>query len=321
MQHGLLDNADTWITNEPDIAPGFQMARAGFDCWFGNSRGNKYSRYHVSIPRNDEVFWEFTWQHMADFDVPAMVDYVLQQTGKEKLVYIGHSQGTSTMFAHLADNPDFSEKLNLFIALAPIASVTNHNSPVFKLLGDVRLAAIMQFLGVYDFAPYFGLPWFVYEACTALNMVCADIIEAFADEDINVDNLDRFPVILAHEPGGTSTRNMQHWTQCYDSYDYEVMPKFDYGSLTNMRVYHQSTPPAYNLTRIDAKVAWFVGTKDRLADPTDVAWLEKQLAPGVLVSKTELENFGHMTALWGKNMTYFEQAVSLAKKYSSEEDF
>ena len=52
-----------------------------------------------------------------------------------------------------------------------------------------------------------------------------------------------------------------------------------------------------------------------------MAWLEKQLAPGVLVSKTELENFGHMTALWGKNMTYFEQAVSLAKKYSSEEDF
>ena len=23
MQHGLLDNADTWITNEPDTAPGF----------------------------------------------------------------------------------------------------------------------------------------------------------------------------------------------------------------------------------------------------------------------------------------------------------
>lgn len=77
MQHGLLDNSDTWITNSPDIAPGFQMARAGFDCWFGNSRGNKYSRYHTYLPRSSEVFWEFTWQHMAEFDVPAMVNYVL----------------------------------------------------------------------------------------------------------------------------------------------------------------------------------------------------------------------------------------------------
>ena len=71
--------------------------------------------------------------------------------------------------------------------------------------------------------------------------------------------------------------------------------------------------PTYNLTNINAKVAWFVGTGDRLANPTDVAWLETQLAPGVLVSKTELENFGHMTAIWGKNMTYFEQAISLTK--------
>lgn len=67
------------------------MARAGFDCWFGNSRANKYSRYHTYLPRSSEEFWEFTWQHMGEFDVPADVNYVLNVTGADKLTWIGHS--------------------------------------------------------------------------------------------------------------------------------------------------------------------------------------------------------------------------------------
>ena len=61
FQHGLLDNSDTWITNDPDKAPGFMMVNAGFDCWFSNARGNKYSRYHTYLSRDSKEFWEFSW--------------------------------------------------------------------------------------------------------------------------------------------------------------------------------------------------------------------------------------------------------------------
>lgn len=29
---------------------------------------------------------------MAQYDIPGMIDYVLQQTGQDSLYYIGHSQ-------------------------------------------------------------------------------------------------------------------------------------------------------------------------------------------------------------------------------------
>lgn len=36
---------------------------------------------------------------MAEFDLPANLNYVTEKTGYEKVVYIGHSQGTTQFWA------------------------------------------------------------------------------------------------------------------------------------------------------------------------------------------------------------------------------
>ena len=70
---------------------------------------------------------------MASHDLPAMVDYVRKETGQEKISYMGHSQGTTQMFAALAQKEDYwSERINLFIACAPVI-VPNHRSKLFKI--------------------------------------------------------------------------------------------------------------------------------------------------------------------------------------------
>ena len=51
--------------------------------WLGNFRGNTYSRAHLSLnPDVDNDYWRFTWDEMARRDLPAMLDYVIEQTGK-----------------------------------------------------------------------------------------------------------------------------------------------------------------------------------------------------------------------------------------------
>ena len=97
MQHGILDSANCWIVNYPEVAPVFVAARAGYDVWLGNSRGNTYSLGHTTLdPNHDEKeYWDFSWYEMGQYDLPAVIDYIQTSTGGQKVAYIGHSQGTT----------------------------------------------------------------------------------------------------------------------------------------------------------------------------------------------------------------------------------
>merc|ERR1711990_774331 len=80
MQHGLEDSSAAWVLAGPDHgAPAFRLAAQGYDVWLGNFRGNTYSRGHLSLnPDLDHQFWRFTWDEMAKYDLPTMLDYVME---------------------------------------------------------------------------------------------------------------------------------------------------------------------------------------------------------------------------------------------------
>ncbi len=92
MQHGILDSSATWINNSPDKAPAFILADAGYDVFLGNSRGNYESRHHETLnPDKDAAFWDFSWEEMGTYDLPAMITKALEVSGAKKLAYVGHS--------------------------------------------------------------------------------------------------------------------------------------------------------------------------------------------------------------------------------------
>ncbi len=93
LQHGLLDAATTLVLNYPDQSLAFILVDIGYDVWFGNVRGNRYSRAHVKYnPNHDEAFWDFSWDKMASIDLPSMIYYILNVTKHTQISYIGHSQ-------------------------------------------------------------------------------------------------------------------------------------------------------------------------------------------------------------------------------------
>ena len=98
LQHGLIDSADDWVMNDEKGSLGLILANAGYDVWLTNSRGNKYSRISTNVTTNHKEFWDYSFQEMGQYDVKVNIDFILKMTGKKKLTYVGHSQGTSQMF-------------------------------------------------------------------------------------------------------------------------------------------------------------------------------------------------------------------------------
>lgn len=64
---------------------------------------------------------DYSFHEMGYYDLPACIDYILQNTGYPQLEYIGHSQGTSIFFVLASTRPEYNQKINYMSALAPIA--------------------------------------------------------------------------------------------------------------------------------------------------------------------------------------------------------
>lgn len=86
--------------------------------------------------------FDYSFHDIAIYDVPAMIDYVLEKTGHLNLYYIGYSQGTTSFFAMLSEKPEYNAKVRSMISLAPIAFMSNQKSPLIKLL--VRFYNVME---------------------------------------------------------------------------------------------------------------------------------------------------------------------------------
>jgi pimeloyl-ACP methyl ester carboxylesterase len=91
MMAGLECDMNFWLANDPDVTPAFVLANAGYDVWLANNRGTRYGTAHVSLDVKSEEFWSFNQEQLGLYDLPANIDFVLKQTGQQKLTYVGHS--------------------------------------------------------------------------------------------------------------------------------------------------------------------------------------------------------------------------------------
>lgn len=218
LQHGILDSSDGWAMNTADRALAFIISDQGYDVWLSNSRGNKYSRKHVSLdPDWDDEFWYFDWEDMGEFDVPANIEYVKKQTGYKQVIFIGHSQGTQQFFYALSGNHQYlKENVSIFIALGPVANLKNCKSGLltFAAMFIDAMDAACYSLDINEFFPYDYLESKTFGAlCWSLPDLCKFGDSLIADERPDVDDTDRFLVYMAHNPSGTSRKCIDHDAQ------------------------------------------------------------------------------------------------------------
>lgn len=155
VMHGMLSSSADFILMGPGIALAYFLHDEGYDVWLGNCRGNRYSTAHRTLDPNSQAFWMFSWDEIGRFDLPAMIDYVIDQTGQPRIQYIGHSQGTTSFWVMCSQRPDYNSKILAMHALAGAAWMHNTISPFTRWLAlNLRSTeAALEALGDWYFAP------------------------------------------------------------------------------------------------------------------------------------------------------------------------
>jgi len=301
LQHGFVDSSATWTMNPPSQSLAFILADNGFDVWLGNSRGNVYSNKHIHLTTKDDEYWDFSWDEMAKYDLPACVEYVLNVTEHQQLHYVGHSQGTTIGFAGFSQNKVLASKIRTFFALAPVATV-QHIKGAIKFLSNFApfMKKIIDLFGIRDFLPSNAILEFIaQEICGhshSSEKACGNIVFLIAGFDTSNLNDTRLPVYLSHLPAGTSVKDFLHYLQMVKSGKFIM---YDYGSTEkNQFNYHQSTPPLYNISSCEVPVAIYSGSQDWLADPEDIHNSILPFLPNILSTKN-LDSWNHLDFVWG----------------------
>ncbi|KAK2450124.1 triacylglycerol lipase [Trifolium repens] len=212
IQHGLFCDAVVWLFNSPEESLGFILADSGFDVWLVNGRGTKYSSMHTSLSPNDMAYWDWSWDELASYDLPASVQYVYNYT-RQKIHYVGHSQGTLIAFAALSQGK-LLNMLRSTALLSPIAHMNLIPSELTKAFADLFLANVVYWLGLREFIPNVDVETkFVQGICNTLNLNCADLILPLLTGPNCCINSSRIDFYLDHEPQPTATKNLIHFSQ------------------------------------------------------------------------------------------------------------
>eukprot|EP01111_Echinosteliopsis_oligospora_P010324 TRINITY_DN3185_c0_g1_i1.p1 TRINITY_DN3185_c0_g1~~TRINITY_DN3185_c0_g1_i1.p1 ORF type:complete len:450 (+),score=99.33 TRINITY_DN3185_c0_g1_i1:147-1496(+) len=313
LMHGFMQNSEAFTIrkNTHDSLP-LLLSDAGYDVWLGNNRGNKYSYKHVTKKPNSEDFWDFCLDEMIRYDIPCMIDHALAVSGAEKLSYIGFSQGTAQGFGCFSVNHYIANKVNLFVALAPVSQckgfsnpmvhnlITSHPDFIFLLFGKRKIMPFILFwrrlLSPEQFARSIDMSIMFLFGWTAS---CLDP--------------DEKALLYSHIFSFASVKTVVHWFQMIQCGRFQM---YDDTAPQREGKYSGYEVSKYDLTHIGCPVALFHGGRDHLPNTTATISI---IPKDKLVYNHREEEYEHLDFMWAKNASQkiFPKIITLLDRFSA----
>ncbi|XP_065225607.1 gastric triacylglycerol lipase-like [Planococcus citri] len=296
IHHGLLSSSIDWIVNGPDKSLGYRLADEGYDVWLANARGNRFSRSHVRYSPRQKEFWDFSFHEMGFYDLPAAIDHILEMTGEEQVIYIGHSLGTTVFYVMASTLPEYNKKIKFQISLAPVTAIT-HTTSAYRLLVP-QAKMLINMLDWYNKGAFLE-----NDVVTRVFMNFyygdANVLYSIFGKDPDQFNTTLFPIISSNFPAGTSGKNLIHCAQLIST---GTFSHYDYGKTENNRRYGSSVPPKYNINKINVPVRLYSGENDLLSNPIDTKLLYQKLAKPLGLKRINYDKFNHVDFLWANDI-------------------
>lgn len=103
------------------------------------------------------------------------------------------------------------------------------------------------------------------------------------------------PLITATHPAGSSTSQLIHYLQEYNS---GYFRRYDYGTRKNKKLYGSKNPTNYATENIEAETYFYYGDNDFFADVGDVQRMALKIKNLALNYQIPIPAWNHLDFLW-----------------------
>lgn len=143
-----------------------------------------------------------------------MINYISDRTGFEKVIYIGHSQGTTTFYLNFMLNPSYLlGRIEKFVAVGNAFTVFNTHSKFIRFFEDTYFFDILdklQLKNVFNMGAVVNR--LLHSLCKQYIFICKQVINSIIEtKTTNHMDYNQISNLFFYEPGGTSVKNLMHW--------------------------------------------------------------------------------------------------------------
>ncbi|CAI5526558.1 unnamed protein product [Closterium sp. Naga37s-1] len=320
LDHGLILGGELWfglsnVTVDPIAYKRLPviLANRGMDVWVVNHRCTEYSPRHVTYTTEQWQYWDWDFDQLVQFDLPAVLRVITTVTGSPKVHLVGYNQGAMLPFALASTYPEYTRQTIASVAaVAPIAYLVNITSPVLDAWAnnwspDIFFYQNRLLNGAYNLTATEAL-------VSTLLRVGFNFYTVFTPsgnvQDIlsNVTGpiccMDPYAPPLALNPlwVATSYRALIHYQQQIRERQFQL---WDFLSAqANTANYGSSTPPLYYPSRLPTNIPVLIisGRNDWFADPANVARLKSQLGTSRWLEHVEVALYSHFDLIFSENV-------------------
>ena len=305
LLHGFGLSPESFVFNFYGKGLAYHLADAGYDIWLGCNRGNLHSRKHLYLAENQREFWDWSANEMVYFDVPALVQKVLNLTHSAQLHAIGHSQGGTITATALSIFPDLRSQVKSLTMIASPPGKIPKLSFSIRLLSHHFTQQVLHLCGIHKLA----------DPPSSLAVTIAHYLPIlapfFAHSAFNPSLTGEDPALSliasARLLGGISLKSFEYVRQLANSSNNHPV-FFNYGPSLNMLIYHSPIAPEIDYSVIGVPVAYFAGKADEFTSVSEKSLMKEQLGRWSEVHEVGYDH-DHMGLLLSGKPQYLEELL------------
>jgi len=76
---------------------------------------------------------DYSWHEMGVYDLPAIIDYILEVSKQHSLYYVAHSMGCTMFFVLTSTLPHYNSKFRIMFGFGPAVFNSHTRNKIFRI--------------------------------------------------------------------------------------------------------------------------------------------------------------------------------------------